>query len=210
MPQLVTTDAGQVKVGDVILPGVFESIEVTGSVKLDEVEIEGKEQKVTQAMGYDNARVRLTINLYPEEEDEECYEQIAIYQQIFRSAPNQEKPGLYHIVNKHTYARNINEVIFGDLKTWEDNKGDRVIITCEFIEHVPVAVQIAEETTSEQSTSLSSYSSSSTSSIDESTSEGIDDSWIVDNEEDKTVETPAVDDRKPGLGERILAGLRGE
>lgn len=199
MPNLITTDAGQVKVGDNILPGSFESMEISGTVKMDEVEIDGKEKKTTQAVSYDNARIRLTVALVPEEEDGDCSEQIAAYQKIFRKSPDQQKPGVYQIVNKHTEARNISEVIFSSFQTNEDNKSDKIMVTCEFTEHVPVQISVA--TQKEDSTSGS---------FDERTrSTGMGNLRMAEIE-DKTLETPAKDVRDTGLGSRILSWLKGE
>lgn len=108
---LITTDSGQCKVGDTILPGVFESLEITGSVQTDEAEIKGKKNRVTQAVGYSNTRLRLSIALIPESDDDDCSGQVRIIQEVFRKSPAQEVPGVYRFVNKHAQARGINEVI---------------------------------------------------------------------------------------------------
>jgi hypothetical protein len=147
VPRLIAfgDDIGQIKVGDVLLPGVFESLEITGTVKLDQVEIPGKRERVTQAVGFENTRVRLTLYLVPETEGGDCSEEIAVLQQLFRESADQERPGVYRIVNRHCQARNVDEVIFSDLKTFEDNRSDKVLAILEFIEHVPIKVQVVEQ-----------------------------------------------------------------
>lgn len=205
--QLITTDLGQVKVGNMLLPGVFESLEITGSVKLDEVEIPGKEQKVTQAVGYSPARVRLTVNLLPLDDEGDCTWQIEVYQKLFRAALNQEKPGVYRIVNKHAQARNINEVIFSDLKTFEDNRSDKVLLICEFIEHVPIQIQVrpAAPATPKPAAKPKPAPKPAVAAGGKIGMGDLRQAEIAD----KTAETPARDTRQPSLARRILAWLKG-
>ncbi|WP_051273250.1 hypothetical protein [Desulfotruncus alcoholivorax] len=233
MPLLITTDTGQVKVGSVILPGVFESIEITGAVKLDQVEIQGKKDKVTQAVGFDNATVRLTVNLLPETEGGDCTEQIAQFQKIFRSSPDQEKPGVYQLINKHAAARNISEVIFTNFRSYEDNKSDKIIVICEFSEHIPIKVPVATKSSAAASpppakpkapATKSSAAASPTAAKPKAPAKrmSVADFRMLENKpikpmsvadfrmlENKTSKTPAKDERKPGLGSRILSWLRG-
>jgi hypothetical protein len=204
VPILITTDAGQVKVGETVLPGVFESMEISGSVKTDEVEIAGKEEKVTQAVSFENARIRLTAALVPDEEGGDCTDQIAAYQKVFRKSPDQEKPGVYQFVNRHAQARNISEVIFTSLQTSEDNKSDKILVICEFIEHVPIQVTVATQVSTQKDEKATSGSSGST-----TRSTGMGNLRLAEIE-DKTLETPAVDKRESSLGSRILAWLKGE
>ncbi|NHM25466.1 hypothetical protein G7K71_08655 [Desulfofundulus sp. TPOSR] len=209
---LITTDIGQVKVGDTVLPGVFESLEITGSVKLDMVEIRGKQDKVTQAVGYDNARVRLTINLVPTDESGDCYQQIAVFQKIFRKSPQQAKPGVYKLINKHAVARGISEVVFSDLKTFEDNRTNKVLVIAEFIEHVPVQVKVAQKTSPSTSKSKPKPKPKpkpvTPAEKVAKTRLGYGD-LRQKMALQKTESTPAKDTREPGLGKRILAWLRG-
>lgn len=216
MPQLITTDAGQVKVAGVILPGVFESLEISGAAQLDQVEIKGKKERVTQAVGYDPARVRLTLNLLPPEEGGDCAAQVTELQKMFRKTPEQQKPGVYQLVNKHTAARNISEVIFSGLQTWEDNKSDKMLVICEFMEHVPIKVPVASKRPAAPSPAAQPRppakpkpkSIADFRMMDNKPSKptSIADFRMMDN---KTSQTPAKDERKPGLGRRILSWLRG-
>lgn len=193
-------DTGQVKVGNTILPGIFESLEITGTVKIDQVDIPGKQEKITQAVGYDNARLRLTVNLYPVEDGAGCEDQIAVYQRIFRKSADQEKPGVYKIINRHTAARNINEIIVSDLKTWEDNRNEKVLVICEFIEHVPIQIKTKEKAARAQASAAPSPAPAAR--------PGMGDLRKLEAEP-KTNATPAKDDRQPSLGRRVLNWIKG-
>lgn len=184
--------------GDTILPGIFESLEITASSQTDEAEVKGKKNKITQAVGFSNAQIRLGIVLTPEDDEDDCTQQIRTIQELFRKSPAQEVPGVYRFINKHAQARNINEVIFSELRTYEDNKSDKFIASLSFIEHVPVNIKIA--TTSSSSNSDSSGSASNTkktSTLDQASVK-------------KTDKTPAKDTQEPGFGMKIINWLRGK
>ena len=169
-------------------------MEISGSIKVDQVEIRESKEKVTQAVGYENSRLRLTIQLLPLEDEGDCSEQVRILQQLFRKSPDQEKPGVYRIVSKHAQARGINEVIFADLKTIEDNRSDKVYVIAEFTEHAPIKVTVAQKSTGQRSPAPAKQTKST----------------LEDFKLEKKQETPAKDTRKPGLGRRILDWLRGK
>lgn len=181
---LITSDVGEVKVGDQVLPGIFESLEVTGSVKMDEVEIKGKKEKLSQAVGYNNAKVRLNLKVIPKDEDDDCIETIAQIQRIFRSSPSLQAPGVYRIVNKHVLARGIDQVTFTDLRTYEDNRTDSFVVTAEFQEYNPVNVTISTSTDSSDSAGAASGSSGSGGGYDDypgyniDSDAGIPDGWV--------------------------------
>lgn len=210
------TDPGQCKVGDIILPGVFESLEITGSVQTDEAEIKGKKNRVTQAVGYTNMRMRLNlaIHVLNDEEDpnDQIAQQIKIIQNIFRKSPSQEVPGVYRFVNKHAQARGINEVIFAEFKTYEDNRIDKVICGLEFVEHVPVNVKIATSETPRASTASKAAAGGQTPKpAPQPTTAGF---RQLEQESiknmNKTKKTPAKDKREPGFGKKLINWLRGK
>ena len=217
--KLITTDeVGQVKVGDALLPGLFESLEITGSVKLDEVEIKGKQEKVTQAVGYETAKIRLNIILYPDDaEDGDTSATVETIQQLFKKAPDQEKPGVFKIVNKHVLARGINEVIFTSLKTYEDNKVNKVLVMCEFTEHVPIKITVATKGSTSGSATTSKATSKTTAKAAAAKKGSKPKVTTFANfrqleakQLKKTASTPAKDTRKTSLGRKILAWLGGK
>lgn len=212
--QLITTDIGQVKVGNVILPGTFESLEIQAAVKMDEVEIKGKKEKVTQAVGYDNARVRLNLILLPAEDGGDCTAQVQTIQAVFRRSPDQEKPGVYRIVNKHVQARGINEVIFSDYRTFEDNRSDKCLVICEFVEHVPIKVTVAPKKSAAPAPKRPAPKKTPPPGFGDlrkaelTKPPGMGDLRRLEMQ-DKKAATPAKDTREPSLGKKILAWLRG-
>jgi hypothetical protein len=184
---MIIIDTGTVKVGGIILPGTFEKLEIEADVQVDEVDVKGKAVKPKQATGYEDAKIKLVINLRPNNYEDE-YDQLYRIQNIFKK-PNQEKPNIYDIFNRHLNTRGITRVIFKKLTTKEDNKSNILQVTCEFWEYIPITIQ-----TTKASGNTSSQNSSSDSVAPE----------LSDNYEayldtrhqrlDKTKKTAAVDD----------------
>ena len=142
--EIITDASGKVKVGGVILPGIFQNIEVDGDVRIDEAEVEGKSAKPKQAVGYEDAKVKLNIVLINDEESTP-YEKLKKLQNIFKR-PGQQLPYVYEIVNRHLQARGITKIIFKKLSSSEDNNLDLIRATCEFWEYVPITIQAQKNT----------------------------------------------------------------
>jgi len=227
--QLITTDAGQVKVGNVLLPGVFESLEITAAVQMDQVEIEGSERKGSQAVGFDNATLRLNIVFLPKADGGDCIDQVRQVQQVFRSSSSQQKPGVYRIVNKHAQARGINQVIFSDFKTLEDNRSDKVVGTCVFEEYTPIKVKVAQKTSTggtgsssgSGSGSRSSGSAGSKSSAKSTGSKAASSSSSSQayasfadfrrlEQQQKKTQSPVTNKKSPSIGSKILNWIKGK
>lgn len=189
--EIITDASGKVKVGGVILPGVFQNIEVDGDVRIDEAEVEGKSAKPKQAVGYEDAKVKLNIALL-NDDSSTPYEKLKIIQNIFKK-PGQELPNVYEIINRHLQARGISKVVFKKLTSSEDNNRDVIRATCEFWEYIPITIQAKKNT--------SGVSSSATATAPELTG---DYQAYLNNRNDgsighsnKAANTAAVDDDTP-------------
>lgn len=218
--QLITTDTGQVKVGNVVLPGTFESLEISAAVQMDQVDIEGSARKGSQAVGYDNTRLRLNLILLPRTDGWDCSDQIRKIQQVFRTSSSQQKPKVYKIINKHAQARGINQVIFCDFKTFEDNRSDKILGICEFEEYTPIKVKVAKKTTSTgraRSTKVTSSKSSKSTSTKSSSVASSSASYAsfadfrrLEQQQKKTSKSPAKKKKSPSVGRKILNWLKGK
>ena len=136
---VITTDFGDVKVGGIILPGTFQKLEVESDAKVDEVDVKGKSVKPKQATGYEDAKVKFTLIIRPNNKEDE-YTQLAKIQRVFRK-PEQGKPQVFDIVNKHVNTRGVRKIIFKKLTTQEDNKSNILLVTCEFWEYIPITLK---------------------------------------------------------------------
>ncbi|WP_427340602.1 hypothetical protein [Caloranaerobacter sp. DY30410] len=141
---MIIVDAGAIKVGGILLPGIFQKLEVESNAKVDEIDIKGKSVKPKQATGYEDAKIKITLILKANDDEDE-YEQLVKIQNVFKR-PGQEKPIVYEIFNKHLNARGISKVIFKKLTTKENNKSNLLIVECEFWEYIPITIKAAKST----------------------------------------------------------------
>lgn len=140
MRQIITDDFGQMKLDSKLLPGTFEAMEITGDIVIDEVEVPGQSGKAKQAMGFGDAVISLKLRL-PTDDESTAYEKLEQLNAIFQAVDAQAKPYVYRIVNKHTAARKVNQVIFKTLRSSEDNRSDLIKAELEFTEYRPIVVK---------------------------------------------------------------------
>ncbi|GAA6442986.1 hypothetical protein K170097C1_13770 [Hungatella effluvii] len=135
---MIYTDESTVKIDAVVLPGLFKSIEIKGDAIVDEQDVEGQSKKPKQATGYEDIKVNieLIIDDGPLLTKIQKIEQI---QQIFR-IPGQEKPTVHEIINEHTAARGVKQVIFKNLTHKAENKKGQLVVTLEFWEYTVMTV----------------------------------------------------------------------
>lgn len=135
---MIIFDESTVKVGGIVLPGLFKSLEVKSSALVEEVEVKGKSKKPKQATGYEDTKVSLELSL-EDSQNKTALSKLKIIQNLFKK-PSQEKPIVYEIVNEHTAARGIKQVIFKDLSTKTQNKKSEITVSIEFWEYVPITI----------------------------------------------------------------------
>lgn len=151
---MIYIDESTIKVGGVILPGLFKSIEVKTDALVEEQTVEGKTEKPKQATGYEDAKVNMELILYDGPILSKI-QKLQVIQNLFRKS-GQTKPIVYEIVNEHTSARGVTKVIFKNLTTKEQNKNDELSVTIEFWQYV--AMTITAKKTSSSSASKTATS----------------------------------------------------
>jgi hypothetical protein len=137
--EVITAEAGEIKLNDALLPGIFQSMEITGSLRIDEKKVPGSSGKRKQPLGYEDASVTLYLKLLTDEAST-CYEKAGALTSLFHNVDNAAKPYVYRIVNRHLSKWNIREVLFKELRTSEDNRRDSIAATLEFAEYKPALV----------------------------------------------------------------------
>lgn len=178
--KIIRDDFGKIRLGDQELPGIYESMRISGSIKIDQADIAGSSGTGKQPMGYNDPKITLTLKLNTDEETD-CYEKAKILTRIFQNTDKNAKPYIYNIVNKHTDAWNISEVIFSYLKTNDDNKSNAIFAELHFQEYEPIIV--------------SAESRAQVDSSNETDQEGFAKSNHNNNTESTNLlESPAVDD----------------
>ena len=147
---MIYTDESTVKIDAVVLPGLFKSIEVKGDAIVDEQEVQGQSKKPKQATGYEDIKVNIELIL----EDGPLLtkmQKLEAIQQLFR-VPGQEKPIVHELINEHTAARGVKQVIFKNLSHKAENKKSQITVTLEFWEYTVITVT-ASKTKSKSSSS---------------------------------------------------------
>ena len=138
---MIIADDEFVKIGGILLPGIFKSIEIDGSAIIEELEVEGKGKKPKQATGYEDHTITIELLLYDDIDSngKTKEEKLEIIQNIFRKR-DQRIPNVYNIVNKHAHQRGISRVIFKKLGTKESSKNNQVSVSITLVEYEPISV----------------------------------------------------------------------
>lgn len=130
---MIYFDDDTVKVGDVILPGIYKSIEVEHEAKIDEQTVEGSTSRPKQATGYDDAKINIELILI-DSETVTKEEKLQIIQDLFRTE-GQEKPQVHELISVHTAIRGTTQVIVKKVTSKETNKKDEITVTLELLQY---------------------------------------------------------------------------
>ncbi|WP_219639052.1 LysM domain-containing protein [Cohnella sp. CFH 77786] len=130
----------QIKVGDTLLPGVYDGMEITGDIRSDEEELKGGKKVVNYS--YNPATIRLNLKLL-NDDNGTAEAKLAIIQKVFRASPSQKKPQTYKFVSSHAKARGIGQVMMLRLRSQDTNTNDIIAVSLEFqaTESTTVSVQ---------------------------------------------------------------------
>lgn len=181
-----------IKVGGTMLPGIFKSIEVTGSALVEEQEVEGSSVKPKQATGYEDAKVNIELVLY-DTNNETALQKLARIHNIFQP-PGQAVPQVLDIVEEQLAARGVSRVIFKGLVSKEDSKKQQITATLTFWEYIPIVISA-----SKGGAGLGSAGSVGT----------LSDAYSAYlPERGKTADTPITDDRKSNKYNSVMAGVK--
>lgn len=135
---MIFVDDNTIRIDGVTLPGIYKGVEVITDALVEEQEVEGSSSKPKQATGYEDAKINLDLELYDSEERtaEQKMQQI---QDLFRSA-GQSRPAVHQLVSSHTSIRGVKQVILKGMTSKETNKNDKITVTLELWEYVPVTI----------------------------------------------------------------------
>jgi len=180
---VIFVDDSTVKVGGVILPGLFKSIEITGSALVEEQEVEGMAARPKQAIGYEDSKVFLELILDDGPGTTTKTQKLESIQHLFKKA-NQQLPKVYDIINEHAAARGVSRVIFKGLASKEQSSKSQITASLEFWEYIPITVKVAA-TGSRQSVAPAN--------LNEDYRDYLPDRGAAPKLPDKTSKSPAVD-----------------
>ena len=150
---------GIVKLDGVPIAGVLQSLSVNGEILIDSNNnASGEVQKVMR--GYKDKTISMTLKLLPIPKDisdsalgfikdafakkvtieKTSYDILEELEQIFMNKEDQT-PKVMTLVNHHTLARRIDEVVFIGLSSSEDNDTDTITVTLSFEEFISAKYQ---------------------------------------------------------------------
>lgn len=139
-PIVITKDVGAVKVGDTVLPGLFQRMEVHRALAMDEAAVPGRSGKSKQPLGFEDADVELSV-LCQEDEASTAEAKLRTIVSLFQTQDKLARPFVYEITHRLLAVWGIRKVLFHDLRTEEDNESDNLIAVLSFREHEPVTLK---------------------------------------------------------------------
>lgn len=154
---MIYTEDASIKIGGVILPGIYKSVEVSADALIEEQEVEGSAVKPKQAMGYEDAKITIDLELW-DSAGQNKEDKLRLIQDIFRR-PGQDKPEAKEIISSQTDLRGVNKVILKNLTSKISNKKDNISVMLELWEYIPMTIQAVSAGTSYSSTSTSTVAS---------------------------------------------------
>ena len=185
---MIYIDDSTVKVGGVILPGLFKSIEIKGDALIEEQEVQGRSSKPKQAIGYEDSKVSLELILLDGPVLTKLQKLEAI-QNLFKKK-GQGKPITYDIVNEHTAARGITKVLFKNLTTKEQSKKDELVVMVEFWEYIAMTITATKST---GSTPKATTTTTAKSNLTDEYNNYLNNRGAAPKLQDKTIKTAAID-----------------
>lgn len=183
---MIFFDDESVKIGGVILPGIYKSMEVNHEAQIDEQQVEGTSRRPKQAVGYDDAKIVIEISLMDSERMTK-EDKLLIIQNMFK-AENQEKPAVHEMVSAHGSIRGINKVIIRNMTSKEKNTKDEITVSLELLQYDTMTIQASKKGTGGNSRTESSDSLS-----EEYKQYLSNDRGQAPKQTGKTSNTPAVD-----------------
>lgn len=130
---MIYFDDDTVKIGGVILPGIYKSIEIEHEARIDEQTVEGSPAKPKQATGYEDAKISIELLLLDSEAAAK-EDKLRTIQELFKPE-GQDKPQVHELVSAHTAIRGARQVIIKKVTSKETNKKDEISVTIELLQY---------------------------------------------------------------------------
>ncbi|MCX4341359.1 MAG: transcriptional regulator [Lachnospiraceae bacterium] len=138
---MIYFDDDTVKIGGVILPGIYKSIEIEHEAKIDEQTVEGSSSKPKQATGFDDAKINIELLLIDSEAATK-EDKLQVIQDLFK-AEGQGKPQVHELISSHTAIRGAKQVIIKKVVSKETNKKDEITVTIELLQYDAMKITAA-------------------------------------------------------------------
>lgn len=135
----LTITHGQVSLGGEQIPGELYSLEISGDVRFDTAEVDNLSGKAKTPLGWEDSLITVELILLSDDTGT-CYDKLRRINAVFKGQDNDANPKVYDLVNAHTSARDIEQVVFKGLRSRETNQDDVIKATLSFDEHNPPTI----------------------------------------------------------------------
>jgi len=136
----LTFEDGRIFIENYELNGIIKDLNITGKIRFDSAQTDSLSGTKKTPMGWEDATISIQLELTTDE-DSSCYEKLNNINNIFMGQDDDGNPKVLKIYNKHTQARNVDDVIFSSLESQESDIDDIILVKLNFIEFLPVIVE---------------------------------------------------------------------
>lgn len=143
----VDSAQGIIKVGSPPkkLPGILESIEVGGSLIVENAQMQGQSGTTRTVHGWNDSDVSITISLIDDTARKKTrFDLLAEIVTVFKTVSSSGSPEVFTLSHPMTNAWGIKKLLFSDLKTSESRGRKKVSVKLEFKEH-EITVGVSQE-----------------------------------------------------------------
>lgn len=141
----------QIMVGDVVVPGIFESIEAEDSTQVDQVEIQGQSKKSNQRTAYSPTIIRVNLNLI-NDDGGTVLDKLATIRKLYRPSASVTVPQTYRLICDEAQAHGVDQVTFSGIRSRDTNLDEGIYVSLEFEEYVEISVSVVERPVSNSTT----------------------------------------------------------
>ena len=118
------------------LPGILESIEINGSLLIENASQQGRSGKVKIVHGWDDADLLITLSLIDNPgAGKTRWDYLKQIASIFKKVSGSGKPEVYTLLHPMTAAWGAKELLFSDLKSSETRGRRKISLSLEFVEY---------------------------------------------------------------------------
>jgi hypothetical protein len=122
------------------LPGILESIEISGALLIENAPLEGRSGKIKIVQGWDDAALRISMSLIDDPgAGKTRWDSLKKIAEIFRKVSGAGKPEVYTLNHPMTASWGTKQLLFSDLKSVESRTRRKIDLTLEFVEYDGVA-----------------------------------------------------------------------
>ncbi|NUN13498.1 MAG: hypothetical protein HUU55_07670 [Myxococcales bacterium] len=135
------SEASEVSLNGQPIPGIYQSLELSGDLRIDRVQRSGRSGAAKLPEGWDDMKLVLRLLLLPDTAGGYPATAARKIASLFQQADKNAKPYVYEIAHPLTSALNLREVLFKTLRVSASNQDDSASAELEFVEWRPVVVK---------------------------------------------------------------------